>query len=36
MMNNIFQDLIMKGMVRVYLNNILIFTKDIEEHHWVT
>jgi Reverse transcriptase (RNA-dependent DNA polymerase) len=36
MMNNIFQDLIMEGVVCVYLNDILIFTKDIEEHHWVT
>jgi Reverse transcriptase (RNA-dependent DNA polymerase) len=36
MMNDIFQDLIMEGVVSVYLDNILIFTKDIEEHHWVT
>ena len=32
MMNNIFQDLIMEGVVVVYLDNILIFTKTIEEH----
>ena len=36
MMNNIFQDLIMEGVVCVYLDNILIFTKSIEEHHCVT
>jgi Reverse transcriptase (RNA-dependent DNA polymerase) len=32
MMNNIFQDLIMEGVVCVYLDDILIFTKCIEEH----
>ena len=32
MMNNIFQDLIMEGVVCVYLDDILIFTKSIEEH----
>jgi Reverse transcriptase (RNA-dependent DNA polymerase) len=31
-MNDIFQDLIMEGVVCVYLNDILIFTKDIKEH----
>jgi RNase H-like domain found in reverse transcriptase/Reverse transcriptase (RNA-dependent DNA polymerase) len=36
MMNNIFQDLIMEGMVCVYLDNILIFTKGIKEHWQVT
>jgi hypothetical protein len=29
MMNDIFQDLIMEGVVCVYLNDILIFTKSI-------
>jgi hypothetical protein len=32
MMNDIFQDLIMEGVVCVYLDDILIFTKSIEEH----
>ena len=32
MMNNIFQNLIMEGIVVVYLDNILIFTKMEEEH----
>ena len=36
MMNNIFQDLIMKGMVCLYLDDILIFMKSIEEHLWIT
>ena len=36
MMNNIFQDLIMEGMVCVYLDNILIFMKSIEEHCQIT
>jgi hypothetical protein len=36
MMNDIFQDLIMEGVVCVYLNDILIFTKSIEEHRHVT
>jgi hypothetical protein len=36
MMNNIFQDLIMEGVVCVYLDDILIFIKDIKEHHQVT
>ena len=35
MMNDIFQDLIMEGEACVYLDNILIFTKDIKEHQWV-
>ncbi|KAG5727516.1 hypothetical protein E4T56_gene12212 [Termitomyces sp. T112] len=34
-MNNIFQDLI-AGVVCVYLDNILIYTKMLEEHHCVT
>lgn len=36
MMNNIFQDLISEGVVCVYLDDILIFTKDIMENWWVT
>ena len=32
MMNNIFWDLIAEGIMVVYLNNILIFTKMEEEH----
>jgi hypothetical protein len=36
MMNEIFQDLITKGVISVYLNNILIFTNLLEEHRWIT
>jgi hypothetical protein len=36
MMNDIFQDLIMEGIVCVYLDDILIFTKSIDEHHHIT
>jgi hypothetical protein len=36
MMNEIFQDLITKGIVSVYLNNILIFTNSLEEHCRIT
>jgi hypothetical protein len=36
MMNDIFQNLIMEGIVCVYLDDILIFTKSIEEHHHIT
>jgi hypothetical protein len=36
MMNEIFQDLITEGIVSVYLNDILIFTNSLEEHHQVT
>ena len=32
MMNDIFQDLIAKGIVVVYLDNILIFTWTVEQH----
>ena len=32
MMNNIFQNLIAEGIVIIYLDNILIFTKTKEEH----
>jgi hypothetical protein len=36
MMNEIFQDLITEGVVSVYLDNILIFTNSLEEHHRIT
>jgi hypothetical protein len=36
MMNEIFQDLITKGVVSVYLNDILIFTNSLEEHRRIT
>jgi hypothetical protein len=36
MMNEIFQDLITEGVVSVYLDNILIFTNSLEEHHQIT
>ena len=32
MMNNIFQDLIAKEVMTVYLNNILIFTQILDNH----
>jgi len=32
MMNDIFQDLIVEGIVVVYLDNIFIFTRTVEEH----
>ncbi|SJL18794.1 uncharacterized protein ARMOST_22395 [Armillaria ostoyae] len=32
MMNNIFKDLISEGKVTIYLDNILIFTKNLDEH----
>ena len=36
MMNEIFQDLIMEGVISIYIDDILIFTKTLEEHHQVT
>jgi len=36
MMDNIFDDLIMEGVVVVYLDDILIFTETVEEHRMVT
>jgi hypothetical protein len=36
MMNEIFADLIAEGVVCVYLNNVLIFTKTLEDHIHVT
>jgi hypothetical protein len=36
MMNEIFQDLITKGVVSIYLNDILIFTNLLEEHRRIT
>jgi hypothetical protein len=35
-MNNIFEELISKGVVVVYLDNSLIFTETINEHRKVT
>ena len=36
MMNHLFHDLIMSGKVVIYLDNILIFSKDINEHRQIT
>ena len=36
MMDDIFDDLIMEGVVVVYLDNILIFTETLKEHQRVT
>ena len=36
MMNDIFHDLIMEGVVMVYLDDILIFTETLEQHREVT
>jgi hypothetical protein len=36
MTNEIFQDLITEGIVSMYLDNILIFTNSLEEHHQTT
>jgi hypothetical protein len=36
MMNEIFQDLITEGVISVYLDDILIFTNLLEEHHRIT
>ncbi len=35
MMNDIFHDLIAKGKVTIYLDNILIFSKDLGEHQQI-
>jgi hypothetical protein len=36
MMNEIFQDLITEGVISIYLEDILIFTNLLEEHHQIT
>jgi hypothetical protein len=36
MMNDIFSDMISEGVVVVYLDDILIFTKDLDEHRQIT
>jgi hypothetical protein len=36
MMNETFQDLIAEGIISVYLDDILIFTNSLEEHHQIT
>ena len=36
MMNDIFHDMIAEGVVCVYLNDILIFTKTLSEHQTIT
>jgi hypothetical protein len=36
MIDEIFQDLITEGVVSVYLDDILIFTSSIKEHHHIT
>ena len=36
MMNDIFRDMIAEGVVCVYLDNILIFTKTLSEHQTIT
>lgn len=35
MMNGLFHDLIYRGVVLIYLDDILIFTKTLDEHHCV-
>jgi hypothetical protein len=36
MMNDLFQDLISGGSVCIYIDDILIFTKTIKKHKWIT
>jgi hypothetical protein len=36
MMDDIFQEIVIEGVVMVYLDDILIFTESIEEHRKVT
>jgi len=36
MMNEIFQDIVIEGVVCMYLDNILIYTKTMDEHHRIT
>ena len=35
MMNDIFKDLIAEGKITIYLDDILIFTWDLDEHRWI-
>ena len=35
-MNKIFKELIDEGHVIIYLDDVLIFTDDLEEHRWLT
>ena len=36
MMNGILSDLILEGKFMVYLDDILIFIKDVKENRWIT
>ena len=36
MINEIFQDLVMEGVISIYLDDILIFTKTLQEHRRIT
>src|SRR6266536_4237312 len=36
MMNEVFQDLVMEGVMSIYLDDILVFSKTLEEHRRVT
>ena len=36
MMNDILSDFILEGKIMVYLDDILIFIKDVKENRWIT